>query len=72
MATTQARAGPPTLGLLEVRKDPVKLTALLYLREALLGARYEECPEFIRVAREFGAKDREIEELLEDARRMPR
>lgn len=65
---TQARS--PTL--LRVRRDPVKLTALLYLREALLAERYEECPGFIEVAREFGAQEREIEELLEDARRMPR
>jgi hypothetical protein len=52
--------------------DPVKLTALLYLREALLRERYERCPEFIRIAKEWGAKGREIEELLEDARRLPR
>jgi len=57
---------------LVVRKDPVKLTALLYFREALLGERYEECPEFIRVAREFGAQALEIQELIEDARRLPR
>ena len=74
MATLQqqARARPPTLTLLQVKRDAVKLTALLYLREALQNQRYEECPEFIRVAQEFGAQPREIEELLEDARRMPR
>jgi len=55
-----------------VRRNPVKLTALLYLREALRAERFEECDQFIRVAREFGAQEREIEELLEDARRMPR
>ncbi len=58
--------------LLRVRKNPVKLTALLYLREALLRERYEQAAEFVAVAKEFGAKEREIEELLEDARRMPR
>jgi len=58
--------------LLRVRRNPVKLTALLYLREALRAERFEECDQFIRVAREFGAQEREIEELLEDARRMPR
>ncbi len=68
----QAKARPPTLTLLEVQRNPVKLTALLYLREALLSARYEDCAEFIRIAKEFGAKEREIEELLEDARRIPR
>lgn len=64
----QARAP----NLLRVKKDPVKLTALLYLREALLKERYEQAPEFIAVAREFGAKEQEISELLEDARRLPR
>ena len=72
MATIQARARPPTLTLLQVKKNPVKLTALLYLREALLKQRYEVCHEFIAVAKEFGAKEREIVELLEDARRLPR
>ncbi|OGW79466.1 MAG: hypothetical protein A3G33_00330 [Omnitrophica bacterium RIFCSPLOWO2_12_FULL_44_17] len=55
-----------------VTRNPVKLTALLYLREALLGERYEECPEFIRIAREFGARANEIQSLLEDPRRNPK
>ena len=70
MPTIQESARSPTWGV--VKKDPVKLTALLYLREALLAERYAECPLFIRVAKQFGAVNREIEELLEDARRMPR
>ena len=52
-------------------KNPVKLTALLYLREALLEERYEECAEFIQVAQEFGAEGFEIRDLLEDPRRLP-
>ena len=63
-------ARPPTV--LRVKRHPVKLTALLYLKEALQGQRYEECAEFIATAKDFGAVDREIEELLEDARRTPR
>jgi len=66
--TENARA--PTL--VRVRRNPVKLTALLYLRGALRAERYEECAEYIQVAKEFGAQDREIDELLEDSRRMPR
>ena len=54
------------------KKHPVKLTALLYLREALAKQWYEDCPYFIQVAKEFGALDVEVEELLEDGRRMPR
>ena len=52
-------------------RDPVKLTALLYLREALLQERYEECAEMIAIAAEFGATAQEIQLLLEDARRRP-
>ena len=70
MQTVHENARAPTL--LRVKKDPVKLTALLYLREALRAQRYEECPLFAAIAKEFGAQEREIEELLEDARRMPR
>ena len=70
MPKVSENARAPTL--LRVRRDPVKLTALLYLREALRRERYEECPEYIRVAKEFGAQAREVEELLEDPRRTPR
>ena len=52
-------------------KHPVKLTALLYLKEALLKQKYELCPEIISVAREFGAANFEIQDLLEDTRRSP-
>ena len=55
-----------------VKRDPVKLTALVYLREALLKEKYEECAEIIAVAEEFGAKDFEINVILEDPRRQPR
>ena len=70
MQTIRERPREPTL--LQVKKDPVKLTALLYLREAVVAQRYEECPAFIQIAREFGAKERGIDELLEDPRRTPR
>ena len=70
MMPVEEKARPPT-GI-RPRRHPVKLTALLYLREALRAQRYEVCPEFIAVAREFGAREREIEELLEDPRRTPR
>ena len=52
-------------------RHPVKLTALLYLKEALNEERYEECPFMIRVAKDFGAQDFEIRHLLEDRRRTP-
>ena len=52
-------------------RDPVKLTALIYLREALIAERYEDCAEIIAIAKEFGALDGEIRLLLEDSRRHP-
>jgi hypothetical protein len=61
---------PPRV--LRVKRHPVKLTALLYLVEALKEERYEECAEFVAVAREFGAQPYEIQQLLEDLRRRPR
>ena len=70
MAKLVEQARAPTL--LRVRRNPVKLTALLYLRAALLKERYEDCAQFVQVAKEFGAQEREIEELLEDPRRTPR
>lgn len=55
----------------ELYRHPVKLTALLYLKEALLKERYEVCGTLIGVAREFGAAQFEIDDLLEDPRRNP-
>ena len=52
-------------------RDPVKVTALIYLREALISERYENCADFIAIAKEFGALDAEIRALLEDPRRHP-
>ncbi|MBN1586709.1 MAG: hypothetical protein JW937_04690 [Candidatus Omnitrophica bacterium] len=54
-----------------VKKNPLKLTALLYLREALLWEEYEQCPELIGLACELGAQDFEVRDLLEDPRRRP-
>lgn len=54
-----------------VLRHPVRLTALLYLSEALRAERYEDCSEIVAVAREFGAGDNEIRSLLEDPRRVP-
>ncbi len=59
-------------GFWKIKRNPVKLTALLYLKEALLEERYEECAEFIDIAKEFGAHVFEIQALLENPRRIPR
>ena len=55
---------------LRIKKHPVKFTALLYLREALLEERYEECAQIIGIAIEFGAQPLEIQQLLENPKRL--
>ena len=52
-------------------RHPVKLTALLYLKEALVREQYEKCADLITVAKEFGAQPFEVQDLLEDPRRSP-
>ena len=54
-----------------IKRSPLKQTALLYLREALLEENYELCDELIKAAHEFGADPFEIQSLLEDPRRTP-
>ena len=52
-------------------EHPIRITALLALKQALLQEKYEECAEIIAVAKEFGAADQEVYYLLEDPRRNP-
>lgn len=68
----QAAEATRFIRIRQVVRNPVKLTALLYLREALIAERYEECREFIEIAREFGAQAFEVQGILEDPRRFPK
>jgi len=70
MQTIERTTRGPTY--LIVEKDPIKLTALLYFRESLIKEQYETSAELAQLARELGAQEMEIQELLEDVRRMPR
>ena len=54
-----------------VALHPVALTALIYLKEALLKERYEVCKDMISIALEFGVDEVEVKYLLEDPRRSP-
>ena len=54
-----------------IPKDAVQVTALHYLKEALLKEHYEICQDVIAIAKEFGAKDGDVRDLLEDPRRSP-
>lgn len=71
MATLRIVENPEIYRRKQVEKHPIKLTALLYLKEGLAKERYETLPEIIAVAREFGAAPFEIQDLLEDPRRSP-
>ncbi|MCA9398796.1 MAG: hypothetical protein KC618_03520 [Candidatus Omnitrophica bacterium] len=42
----------------------LRLTALVYLEEALILQEYERCPELIAKAKAFGASKRAIRRLL--------
>jgi hypothetical protein len=42
----------------------LKATSLLYFKEALLKEQYEDCKEFIRTAKRFGAQQDEIREVI--------
>ena len=48
---------------------PLKMTALIYLRDALLNERYELCADIIAAAKDLGAEDAEIRDILENPRR---
>ncbi len=50
---------------------PLKVTALWYLKEALVREQYEKCSEIVALAKEFGAAEYEVGDLLEDPRRSP-
>ncbi len=42
----------------------LKATSLLYLKDALLNQRYEDCAELIRAAKSFGAQPGEIGRII--------
>ncbi len=42
----------------------LKVTALLYLKEALYKEKYEECLELITVAKRYGVEQEEIQKII--------
>jgi len=46
------------------RENMLKVTALLYLKEALYKERYEECPQLIEVAKRYGVEQDEIQKVI--------
>ena len=57
--TAGSKAGKPVAA-----DDALKLTTLLYLKDALEGERYENCAELIQTAKEFGAEQDDISQVI--------
>ena len=49
--------------------EVLAVTALIYLKEALTNERYEECAEFVRAAKRFGATQSDIKQTLVEGAR---
>ena len=47
-------------GSLFTDNEALRVTALSYLKEALINERYEECAELIAAAKRFGATGRDV------------
>ena len=45
--------------------QPLKVTSLLYLKEALNAEAYEKCAEILGVAKEFGVPQEEITKAVQ-------
>ena len=42
----------------------LKTTSLIYLKDALANERYEDCAEFIKTAKRFGAEKSEVKKVI--------
>lgn len=46
------------------RAKLLKVTALLYLKEALYKQKFEQCPELIQTAKRYGASTEEVQTVI--------
>lgn len=46
------------------RAKLLKVTALLYLKEALYKQKYEQCPELVQTAKRYGATTEDIQTVI--------
>ena len=46
--------------------EVLKETSLLYFSDALINQAYEECPNLVKIAKEFGALQSDIDEVITD------
>ena len=51
------------------RDEVLKVTSLLYFKEALFNEEYEDCKELIRLAKWFGARKGDIRRVIADSNR---
>ena len=49
-----------------VSNGVLKATALIYLKDALVKGEYEQCPELIQSALNFGADKAEVQKAIAD------
>ncbi len=61
------------INLLEIKKNKtvrpeimLKVTALQYFKEALHKEKYEECNDLAKIAKNYGAQEREIKKIIAD------
>jgi hypothetical protein len=54
------------INLVESGSHPVKVTALLYFKDALEGEQFEGCLDYMTIAREFGATEKEIDDVIDN------
>ena len=47
----------------------LKITALLYFKEALVDQEYEQCPALIANAKRYGARRADIKQVIEEVRK---
>ena len=47
-----------------VPDEILKVTSLIYLKDALINEKYEDCKELVRAARKFGAQQRDVRRVL--------
>jgi hypothetical protein len=64
MRTLTEEGGARVVGGRAFADHPIKVTALIYIREALGARRYELLPGMIQIAREFGALNEEVWALV--------
>ena len=61
--------GPQSLWVYE---PVLKLTAFLYFAQALEAGAFEECAELVSSARDFGARDYEIDAVIAEYLKRPK